>query len=367
MNPIKLTFALTPEDPTPLSDSQETSKRVSGFLNRFAKDLVMESLIQTHEGQIAFGVWLTQWQKDSSASKKALRNDLRLVRRFAQDHHLQTLDAHVESLLLDTRNNVPNKQQNYNLSHLISQDTFNRIAAYEEARRATELQQNAVQVFAVTCMTGLRTSEWDTVELHTATQAPLPGEDRPYPYLRVMTAKTRKEVVEPRYLILDGFNQSQVHLIDSVIRYIQSIPKGIKTNLVIQARRVMSSIYSDDPVAMELIKELDFRTARKVYTCEMRRGGASAKETAAALGHTTIMNLRHYAQGDIACDRKTTLPLARPPKGSIETVRDTLAELNERRIKAGQPSINGYPDAQDALPSDTEDEQALGQRFLDKL
>lgn len=364
----RLNTVINTDTPQNLSHLNDPPDRVKGLVHRFAKDWLIAPIISTSEGQHLLSEWIKDWAFSRITNKNALRNDLKQFRKFAQDNHLSILEAHIESLLLETRNNVPNKQTNYNLSHLITQDTFKRIVAFEEAHKTTEFQQYAIQMFVVSCMTGLRTSEWNDVELFLHPHEPLDGEDRPLPYLKVMTAKTRKEIVEPRFLILDEFNPGQIKLLQDVIAYIQTAPKGVKSNLVIQARRVLQMAYQDDPQAVALLADLDFRTARKIYTCELRRGGASAKEAAAALGHTTIVNLRHYAQGDIACDRKTTLPLARPPRGAIERVKDTLAELNDRRLAAGKPGLTGYANPDDTHgPSTESDAPTKGQRFLDSL
>lgn len=364
----RLNTIINTDTPQNLEHLNNPSDRVKGLVHRFAKDWLIAPIISTTEGQHLFGEWIKNWATTRVTNKRALRNDLKQFRKFAQDNHLSILEAQLENLLLETRNNVPNKQTNYNLSHLITQDTFKRIVAYEETNPTTEFQQYAIQMFVVSCMTGLRTSEWNDVELFLHPHESLDGEDRPLPYLKVMTAKTRKEIVEPRFLILDEFNTGQIKLLQDVIAYIQTAPKGVKSNLVIQARRMLQLAYQDDAQAVALLADLDFRTARKVYTCELRRGGASAKEAAAALGHTTIVNLRHYAQGDIACDRKTTLPLARPPKGAIERVKDTLAELNDRRLENGKPGLNGYgqPNGNSGTPPENES-PTKGQRFLDSL
>lgn len=364
----RLNAVINTDAPQTLDHLNNPSDRVKGLVHRFAKDWLIAPIVSTSEGQHLMGEWIKDWAFSRITNKSALRNDLKQFRKFAQDNQLTILEAHVENLLLETRNNVPNKQTNYNLSHLITQETFKRVLAYEEAHPTTEFQQYAIQMFVVSCMTGLRTSEWNDVELFLHPHEALDGEDRPLPYLKVMTAKTRKEIVEPRFLILDEFNAGQIKLLQDVIAYIQGAPKGVKSNLVIQARRMLQLAYQDDSEAVALLADLDFRTARKIYTCEMRRGGASAKETAAALGHTTIVNLRYYAQGDIACDRKTTLPLARPPKGAIEKVKDTLAELNEKRLAAGKPGLTGYANPDDARGETFENEPPTkGQRFLDSL
>jgi hypothetical protein len=282
------------------------------------------------------------------------------------------LETKMESMLLETRNNVPNKGRNFALSHLISQDTIERLQGHFEHNDFTVTQYQAIQLFLVTCMTGLRTIEWESIRLAQPPCKILPGESTELPFLELQTAKSKTEEPRVRYLILDEFTDGQIETVNQTIQYAQSISKGTRSNLVIQARRVMQQIYLDDPDAIELLAELDFRTARKIYTVELRRGGASMKEAAAALGHVSINNVRYYSHGDISVDRTTKLPLARPPKGVIAQVKDTLAELNESRRKKGMAAIRGYEDGStsptERKPGDKQDnENTIGRNFIDSL
>ncbi|ARM86199.1 site-specific integrase [Marinobacter salarius] len=354
--------------------------RTRSLFNRFVREQLSEYLMSDKDVQQAFGDWVENHLGRGSASKKTKRNDLKDIRRFAERNKLHFLNTRVDSLILETRNNVPNKRRNFAMSHLFTQDTLDRILNYFETTRHTDTQYQAIRLFVMTCQTGLRTVEWEDVELITPPCAPLSGESREQPYLKVQTAKSRYDEPKVRYLILDGFSESQIENLADTISYAQSISKGTRSNLVIQARRVLQQIYVDNPEAIELLAEVDFRTARKLYTVELRRGGASMKEAAAALGHTSINNVRYYSHGDISIDRTTELPLARAPKGVIAEIKDSLAELNEARRLKGQKAIRGYEDDNAVKPTERpndgsapstdkgeEEDSSLGRKFVDRL
>lgn len=356
--------------------------RTRSLFNRFIREQIAEHLFKDEDIQKAFGDWVENHLERGSASKKTKRNDLKDIRRFAERNKMHYLNTRVESLLLETRNNVPNKGRNFALSHLFTQDTLSRILDFFESTRHTDTQYQAIRLFVMTCQTGLRTIEWEDVKLITPPCRVLPGESKEFPYLEVRGAKSRSETPRTRFLILDEWTDSQIENLSDTIRYAQSISKGTRSNLVIQARRVLQQIYMDDQKAVELLAEIDFRSARKLYTVELRRGGASMKEAAAALGHTSINNVRYYSHGDISVDRTTELPLARPPKGVIAQVKDSLAELNEARRRKGMDAIRGYedgrkgpkpterPNTRETEPADgdrTSEGNSLGRSFVDKL
>ncbi|ONF42495.1 hypothetical protein BTO32_14880 [Marinobacter lutaoensis] len=382
----KINIGFDTENPECFRETGGIPDRTRSLFTRFVREKLTEFLIQDTDTQKAFADWVEGHLERSGATKKTKRNDLKDIRRFAERNKMHYLRTRAEGLLLENRNNVPNKRRNFAISHLFTQDTLERILGYFETSRHTETQYQAIRLFVMTCQTGLRTIEWDSAELVTPPCRVLPGESKELPYLEVRTAKTRGGNPErTRYLILDEFTDAQIENLADTIQYARSINKGTRSNLVIQARRVLQHLYADDPEALELLSELDFRTARKLYTVEFLRGGASMKEAAAALGHTSINNVRYYSHGDISIDRTTELPLARPPKGAIAQVKDTLAELNAARRRKGQGPLRGYEDDDAVKPTerpslrrlsgqkDRPDEQMesdanrLGRSFLDKL
>lgn len=347
--------------------------RTRSLFGRFVREQILEHLLKDKDTQTAFADWVESHLDRGGASKKTKRNDLKDIRRFADRNKMHWLETKMESLLLETRNNVPNKRRNFALSHLISQDTIERLQAHFEGDDFSVTQYQAIQLFLVICMTGLRTIEWQDVKLVQPPCKVLPGESKELPFLEVQTAKSKSDVPRTRYLVLDEFSDGQIETVYQTLQYAQSISKGTRSNLVVQARRVLQQIYLDSPEAIELLSELDFRTARKIYTVELRRGGASMKEAAAALGHITINNVRYYSHGDISVDRTTKLPLARPPKGVIAQIKDSLAELNESRRKKGLSAIRGYEDGSTPPTGrnngDDQDSENtnIGRRFINEL
>jgi len=378
----KIETGFDTDNPECFKETGGVPDRTRSLFNRFVREHLSEYLLRDNDIQKAFGDWIENHLDRGSASKKTKRHDLKDIRRFAERNKLHYLNTRVDALLLETRNNVPNKRRNFALSHLFTQETLERILNFFELNRHTETQYQAIRLFVMTIQTGLRTIEWETVKLVTPPCRVLPGESREHPYLEVQTAKNRSEEPRVRHLILDRFTESQIENLSDTIHYAQSISKGTRSNLVIQARRILQQIYVDDREAIELLAEVDFRTARKLYTVELRRGGASMKEAAAALGHTSINNVRYYSHGDISIDRTTELPLARAPKGVIAEIKDSLAELNEARRRQGRKAIRGYEDDSRIRPTEptngkrgqepdepgnSDDAKNLGRSFVDKL
>jgi len=366
------------DNPSPFSATGGVPDRTRSLFGRFVRENLLEHLLRDKDAQQAFADWMEKHLDRGAASKKTKRNDLKDIRRFAGRNKMHWLETKMESLLLEPRNTVPNKRRTFALSHLISQDTISRLQDYFETQQFTVTQYQAIQLFLVTCMTGLRTIEWSTAKLVQPPCQILPGESKELPFLEVQTAKSRDEEPRIRRLILDEFSDAQIETLYQTLQYAQSISKGTRSNLVIQARRILQQIYMDNPEAIEVLAEADFRTARKIYTVELRRGGASMKETAAALGHTSITNVRYYSHGDISVDRTTKLPLARPPLGDIDKVKDTLAELNEARRQKGLGAIRGYEDTEGETPAtrgrygnpasgESKETNTVGQSLLDKL
>ena len=312
---------------------QELSPRVKSLIGQFIRDRYANALMENPVIQKEFGIWLEQYYADRTASPKSQRQEMRMIRAAAErGTNLSTLA----------------KDINFQLSHLITRDTFERMARYADTEQCTPTQRDGLTVFVASCMTGLRTSEWANAELdlNPSTQ---PGEITAHPTLTVSTAKTRRKNDEnlPRVLILEGFSEGNLQVIQSVIQLMRASRSGYKASLVREMRQAMRTLYSDNAEHYDLMAHVDYRTARKVFTVESRRGGATQKQAAAALGHTTTVNLRWYAQGDIHCPRKTSIPLARCSQGAADDVRDTLSELNERRQNQGQTAITGYPDRSD--------------------
>jgi len=352
-------------------------EKTRSLLNRFIREHLTDALIQSPDIQKAFSDWMKE-RADRDVSKATQRKELKDTRNFARKNKLDLLEVHMDNLLLDTRNNVQNLQRNFEVSRLITQETVGRLMAYfndDSGRSFTKTEYEAIQLFLLTCMTGLRTIEWSTVQMVLPPCEVLPGETEALPHLVVQSAKTKTEEGRIRHLILDAFTPAQLESLNHTIQYARSITSGVRSSLVVRARKVLQYVYRHDPAALELIRTLDFRAARKIFTVELRRGGASAREAAAALGHTSLNNVRYYNHGDISCPRLTKLPLARAPKGIAETIKDPLETLNQARQAQGQKPIYGYPEAPRTghadIQNDNDDngtpDDSKGSSLMDKL
>ncbi|WP_018405554.1 hypothetical protein [Marinobacter gelidimuriae] len=360
---------------------QEIPARVKSLIGQFIRDRYTNALISNPAVQREFGIWLEEYYGDRTASAKSQRQEMRMVRATAErGTGLDTLAEDMDRLVMDSRNPVPNKDVNYKLSHLITRDTFERMARYADTAACTLTQRDGMMVFVATCMTGLRTSEWATATLERLNPETRPGEVSPHPTLVTQTAKTKSNTSDTRTLILEGFSEGNLQVIQTVIQLMASASPGLKASLVREMRQALRQLYRDNSEHYDLMSHVDYRTARKLFTVESRRGGATQKQTAAALGHTTTVNLRWYAQGDVRCPRKTALPLARAGIEAADSVRDTLQELNERRQVQGLSAIHGYPEQPGlANPNesnaeshaddqhDDRDPASSGNSFLDKL
>jgi len=338
-----------------LSDSQQSifpeeslTPRAKGLLERYIKERFFDALLYQTEIQKDFANWLEADLEQSTASNKTKRGVIRQLRSAAEaSPFADTLAEEMDRLNFDARNNVPNKKINFELSHMIDTAFLNQMAALAQDSENPMIERKGLMLFAATLMVGLRTSEWQTAELVKDNPTIQPGENRPCPYLVVQTAKTRKSDPEPRVLMLDGFDEGALQMIQTCIDFMRDISKGYVSQLVSRMRVGILKICAGDAHLFELAKHVDMRTARKIYTVECRRERRSPEAVAAALGHTTTNNLRWYAQGDIKCARKTNIPLARAPEQAVAGIRDPLAELNERKMLDGQKPINGYPDLTD--------------------
>ena len=363
------------DQPDPFAKTGGTPNLTARLIKGFVRDHLSLWMIQSEDVQKAFCEWLTDHVK-REASKITIRKELKDIRAFAKKNDLHLLEVHAEKLMLDTRNNVRNLLRNHSISHFWSQDTVERLANYfgdsESEDSVTVTEYEATQLFLLTCMCGLRTSEWKTAQLVLPPCDTLPGETRALPHLVIDTAKTRAEGGRKRYLILDAFSNGQLDLLNQSLQFYQAAPSGTRSQLIVRFRAVMAHLYRNDPEALALIKELDFRSARKLYTVEFRRAGNTAKEVAAALGHTSTQQVRYYNQGDISGDRQTSLPLARPPAAAEKEIKDPLDSLNKARQAAGHKPISGYPTLPDIQtpdqPKDSDSsDNSAGRNLINKL
>jgi len=318
--------------------------RSRSLMETYIKERFFDNLMYHEAVQKDFAVWLEAHQKNSQASPKGKRLEIRKIRSAAEKGlNTTTLLGEMERLHFDARNNVPDKQINFGLSHLIDTDFLARMAKQAGNPDVPITQRRGLMLFGATLMVGIRTSEWTTARLISDNPPVLPGETSAYPILVIQTAKTRKADPEPRYLILEGFDRGALGMIEACIDMTASMTNGHLGQLVSGMRQAMLRV-ADNPEAFELIEHIDMKTARKVFTVESRRDKYSPEAVSAALGHTTTNNLRWYAQGDIHCERLTDIPLARASLNAVKKVRDPLADFNERKQLAGGKPLSGYPD-----------------------
>lgn len=337
---------LTVSDNHQLTFPEENlNSRARGLLEQYIKERFFDALIYQTEVQKDFANWLEAHQEKSTATTKTKRWEIRQIRSAAESSPFtETLAEEMDRLNFNARNNVPNKEVNFKLSHMIDTGFLNKMATIGQDPESPIIERKGLMLFAATLMVGLRTSEWQTAKLVVDSPTLQPGEAKPHPYLIAQTAKTRKADPEPRILILEGFDDGALQMLQTCIDFMAEASKGYVSQIISRMRVAILKICAGDAELFELAKHIDMRTARKIYTVEVRRSGRTPEQTAAALGHTTTNNLRWYAQGDIKCPRKTNIPLARSTNHATEGIRNPLAELNERKLMAGQSAISGYPD-----------------------
>ena len=336
-------------------------------MESYIKEKFFDSLMYQEEVQKDFAAWLEAHQSGSTASPQTKRQDIRRIRLAAEKGmNTSTLARAMEYLDFNARNNVPNKQVNFALSHLIDTDFITRMAKEALDLSASLTQRRGLMLFGATLMVGIRTSEWTTARLIQDNPPILPGETAAHPILVIQTVKTRKTDPEPRYLVLEGFSRGALGMIEACIEMTEGKSKGYLGQLVSAMRKAMTRIATDQE-SFELTAHIDMKTARKIFTVESRRENRSPEAVSAALGHTTTNNLRWYAQGDIHCDRLTDIPLARATLNATKKIRDPLAELNERKQLAGGKSLTGYPGLGIQAPGtgqDTQNDATLADRLL---
>lgn len=336
----------------PIFEEDNLDPRVRSLMETYIKERFFDALMYQAEVQKDFAQWVEEHQKHSRANLKTKRWEIRKIRQAAEHGiNTATLYREMDRLHFDSRNNVPNKQVNFELSRLVDMSFINQMAKEAQNPDVPVTQRRGLMLFGATLMVGLRTSEWQTARLVKDNPPLLDGESAAHPILIVQTAKTRKEDPEPRILVLDEFDPGALHMVEACIDMTREMNNGHLGQLVSGMRKAMLRLAKDAEM-QELLQHVDMKTARKIFTVESRREGRSPESVAAALGHTTTNNLRWYAQGDIYCDRLTDIPLARSTKEATLKVRDPLAELNQRKQLQGESPLSGYPDLRDTITPD---------------
>lgn len=325
--------------PNQLKIEQQDS-RVQQMLRMFVAENFTAAIMEEPEAQVWFARWLDE--RKSKSSRETRRREWRSLLRMAEKNpHLKTLHDEIEERLIDDRNVVPNKAINVKLSRMIDEEFLRRVQkAIESESGITEHQRHAFILFSASLMTGLRVSEWAEARLEVPENQPAAAAaTHAHPRLVVKGAKARKEESRPRTLLLEGFNSTHRHIIQSAIEIAGSLSTSQMGKLSTSLRKVAEYGVSSEE-QLELLAELDLKTGRKMFTVEALRDGRPKKQVAGTLGHTTIVNLRWYAHGDIYRDRAMRYPLARVAEEDAQKVRDTLKELEDRRREQKQAIEN---------------------------
>lgn len=310
---------------------EEQEARVQQMLRMFVAENFTAAIMEEPEAQVGFARWLDE--RASNSSRETRRREWRSLLRMAeQNPRLKTLQDEIEERLIDDRNVVPNKSINVKLSRMIDEEFLRRIQkAVESQPEITKHQRYAFILFSASLMTGLRVSEWAGAELDFREGQPVAAaQDQAHPRLHVRGAKARKHESRPRTLILEGFTASHRHMIQSAIEIAQALSPAQLGKLSTSLRKVSEYGVSSEE-ELELLVDLDLKIGRKMYTVEALREGRPKKQVAGVLGHTTIVNLRWYAHGDIYRERAMRYPLARVAEEDAQRVRDTLRELEDKR------------------------------------
>lgn len=318
----------------PEIDLEQEEVRCRQLLRTFVADRFTETLIEHPEIQKAFVEWLES--RDNKASSETQRWELRRLRAMAEKHpRLSTLEEEAERVLLDTRNVVADKSTKAAISRMIDEDFLKRMrTAVNQGVGTTDNMKNAFLVFSATLMTGLRSTEWSHCELIESNEKTgMP------PILIVQTAKTKKSNPDPRELILEDFAAPHLNVIRAAIGVAENLTTHQFGHLSTSLRKVASAAVRNDKEE-SLLPHLDLGSARKMFAVESLRDNRSKRAVAGALGHTTIVNLRWYAQGDIYKERGTRYPLARISNAAEMNVRDTLKEYTDSKKQVNVDSLD---------------------------
>jgi hypothetical protein len=318
----------------PEIDLEQEEVRCRQLLRTFVAERFTESLIEHQEVQKAFVEWLEG--RDNKSSNETQRWELRRLRAMAEKHpRLSTLEEEAERVLLDTRNIVTDKSTKAAISRMIDEDFLKRMrTVVNRETGVTDNMKNGFLVFSAILMTGLRPSEWPTCQL-------VPPNDKsgdPYTLI-VTTAKTKKADPAPRVLILEDFGAAHLNVIRAAIEAAKNLSSHQFGHLSTSLRKVASAAVRDDKEEA-LLPSLDLGSGRKMFAVESLRDNRSKRAVAGALGHTTIVNLRWYAQGDVYQERGTRYPLAKISGAAELRVRDTLKEYTDSKKQIDTDSLD---------------------------
>lgn len=336
---MKIQVPLNP----PLSEINldQEEARCRQLMQSFVSERYTEALMEVPEVQKAFVGWLEN--KNREASRKTRRWEFRRLKSMASKHpELSTLEREAERFLLETRNTVANKSEKAAVSRLITEHFLKKMqSALSRANGITPTMRKAIVIFNATLMTGLRPDEWKSARL-VREASTMPGARGPH--MIVQTAKGKSDESRERMLLLSGFSAPQLDMIESAITLAGGLTNPQLGHLSTGLRR-LGRYAAETPQDEDALASLELSSARKMYAVEALREGRSEKEVAAAMGHTTTVNLRWYAQGDVYRDRAMRYPLARASEEAAMAVRDTLQEFKdsgrglEKALNGGETTL----------------------------
>jgi len=326
---------------------EEQDQRVQQMMRSFVAEQFTASIIEEPEAQVMFAQWLEN--RNRRSSRETQRKEWRKLLKVASETpSLKMLEREVERRLIDGRNVVPNKSVNVDISRMIDERFLRKMQeAMESSPEVTEDQRHAFVVFSATLMTGLRVSEWPEAKLEVPEQVPAAADEAVHPKLHVQGAKGKKDEDRPRTLILEGFNATHQHLIGSAIEIAKRLTPA-QIGKLSMSLRTLGEYGIADVSQKDILADLSLKSGRKMFTVEALRDRRSKQQVAGALGHTTTVNLRWYANGDIYRDRAMRYPLAKVAQEDAQKVRDTLKEYEERKRQSQEESQG--PDSKPGAP-----------------
>ena len=314
--------------------------RARQIAEKFLKETLHDRLIADPAIQDELLRWLDEGEY-SQASSASKRQDLKRFRIAAQKHPeiFGRLLNPIEDILANKRNAVAQGAQKSAKARMINQEFLRGIQARVTADDVTETEFEGYLIFIGTLMTGLRPSEWPTATVNRSLF--IEEEGAAFPVIIVKTAKTKDHQEErTRHLILEGFQDSQIELLEECINIGRRRNTSQKFGSLSRAFRKLAYSTTDADEHGEALESLDMASARKIYTVEARRAKRTKKEVAAALGHTTIINIRSYDLGNLTNGRQITLPLARARGREVAAVRDTLKEFSDNNYKTVRRALS---------------------------
>ena len=312
-------------------------------MKAFIEENYIDALMEHPNIQQHFAQWLKT--RKTHASKETQKGELRHLHRMASKFsELATLENEIEKQRIDSHNNVARTSIKVSISRVIDEQFLKRMQAQinSESERITKTMIYGFVVFSATLMTGVRPHEWWSAQLFRERQNPECQLD--HPTLHVVTGKTKPyQQQQTRNLVLEGFGDAQLDMIQHAIEIVQPMSK-VQHGYLSNGLRRLASMTAQNEEEKAVVKQLDIGAARKLYAVEALRDSRSQRQVAGALGHTSDGNLRHYSEGDIYCSRMMRYPLARITEEAEGQIKEHLKKfLDSRYADKASPEHNDSP------------------------